>query len=714
MTLNSSKFVGIQFQNKVGTLLINAEKVIFRPKLSPSEKAANIKPVARSWRWIAIDRIEVLDPPRNSPSFRSLKLKSKVAAQKAVTLVIPTDVLDDVVEDMNKRLSKEAMGFEGSLSPQVQKKMAPVQLRRKSSGPILMQTIDEASLEDSSTVQKTSRKQAKSSRRASMPEITTAKKTPTKKEQDKKTEKGPTKPTQSAKGSTKTKKETQPEPVPAATEPATNKEEVLVQQAEEPTPQAERSLLSAVTAVTQRITEPIQKQVKTHTKFPLLKPPESHRHKEEEEDEETEDEIPAEAAAVTAAADEDDSSPNASTTNKSQTKRPLLHFLKPPPPRRNITDEFDEEMKKTLESQAKTSPTASNAGSNNIKSKAKQKEDKEQKKASQNPNAGNKSKAKAKDKTRKKLPPPETNNKPKAKAAQKDTAQQKPKSAPPEEQSDAVPSPRRSSMFATPPPQAKPKAATTNKKRTSWTPSSEMVYTPPPARKEKVQREVVFNPMENENSSSPQKEIVFTPTTEEKEKVKKVTTTVKLLDEDETSASTSSSEGQPVEKSDAKPESKISPTKSVEDEDDSAGVLWNPKAPEHVFRMMILQHAANCDCAKGSCFYDPTCSDYKRILAHIVVCGDGDECDFERCRATKQFLLTMQLMQDFKHDGPVEEAHKDFLVNVGAVAPIPVIQMPTNLRGGNSDGLSVVSDSTWWSNDWGEVEKDMDDDDDSS
>jgi hypothetical protein len=157
--MTTSKYVGIQFQGKEGTLIIHSEKVIFRPKLTASEKEAAMTLVARSWRWAAIDRLEILDPPRQAPTHRSLKLKSKMAEHKAVTLIVPEDLLDDLVQDMNQRLSSNALGVEGIMSPVVKKNII-ITARRNSTGPLLVPSSEDTKLKTTSF----------RPRRASMPE----------------------------------------------------------------------------------------------------------------------------------------------------------------------------------------------------------------------------------------------------------------------------------------------------------------------------------------------------------------------------------------------------------------------------------------------------------------------------------------------------------------------------------------------------------------
>jgi TAZ zinc finger len=245
---------------------------------------------------------------------------------------------------------------------------------------------------------------------------------------------------------------------------------------------------------------------------------------------------------------------------------------------------------------------------------------------------------------------------------------------------------RKGSILATPPQPSKLKAAVN--KGNARAPPVDMVFTPPTRNKEKVAQEIVFTPPEQAKPKVRQ-DIIFTPTQQEKAKIKAPKTSTDL--EDYTSVDSNHDHPQLQQ-----PTSLVQPA--------ITGQIWNPQAPENVFRMMLLQHAANCPCARGRCEYDPTCSEYRNVLAHILTCSD-EECDVEKCRTTKQFLLTAQLMKEFNTNENAKEA-KDFLVGVGAVAPMSVIQLPMG------SGHSVLSDDqTWWSNDWGAVE-DINDDSD--
>lgn len=128
-------------------------------------------------------------------------------------------------------------------------------------------------------------------------------------------------------------------------------------------------------------------------------------------------------------------------------------------------------------------------------------------------------------------------------------------------------------------------------------------------------------------------------------------------------------------------------------QDEHTGALWNPNSPDNKFRMMILQHAAGCKLVKGKCPYDPICSDHRKVLEHIETCKD-DECQADRCRSTRDFLITMRLMMN---DNPAaDKTTKDFLVGMGAVAPVPVIDIGGQTNPNEWDAFSTVSDGTWF------------------
>jgi hypothetical protein len=132
--------------------------------------------------------------------------------------------------------------------------------------------------------------------------------------------------------------------------------------------------------------------------------------------------------------------------------------------------------------------------------------------------------------------------------------------------------------------------------------------------------------------------------------------------------------------------------------------IWSPKAPENRFRLMLYKHAAACQCKKGCCEYDPECTELKTILNHMDTCSNP-QCDFEGCVRAKQFLLTMRLMMQ-QPDEVKRGVHNEFLSSVGAIAPIPVVQIPF---GDDDDGDDNASTGSDWSNisdlgSWGGVE----------
>ena len=102
----------------------------------------------------------------------------------------------------------------------------------------------------------------------------------------------------------------------------------------------------------------------------------------------------------------------------------------------------------------------------------------------------------------------------------------------------------------------------------------------------------------------------------------------------------------------------------------------------------------------GACPYDPICAEYRKILGHVETCRD-DECSADKCRSTKKFLVTMRLLmqKDSHHkqeDYEGSSEMKDFLVGVGAVAPLSFVHVERR-AGKNSDAFSAVSDATWLS-----------------
>ena len=146
----------------------------------------------------------------------------------------------------------------------------------------------------------------------------------------------------------------------------------------------------------------------------------------------------------------------------------------------------------------------------------------------------------------------------------------------------------------------------------------------------------------------------------------------------------------------------VSPSKSPSKDPSGGSLLMNPEAPENKFRMMALQHAATCqpslNSGRGVCPYDPICGEYRKILEHVESCDD-EECTSEKCRSTKQFLVTMRLLEKTKKDGiNMEESseQKDFLVGVGAVAPLSFVHVPEQPHEGKfSDTCSAMTDPSW-------------------
>mgnify|MGYP003871262177 CR=1 FL=1 len=146
--------------------------------------------------------------------------------------------------------------------------------------------------------------------------------------------------------------------------------------------------------------------------------------------------------------------------------------------------------------------------------------------------------------------------------------------------------------------------------------------------------------------------------------------------------------------------------------------IFNPDAPENRFRMMILSHAAICTCLDDECIYDPTCTEYKDLLLHMEDCPN-DHCGYPNCRPTKEFVTTMQVMTEFQNSNSANivydheeyqeermkdnsgreqnveaaaafEAEKDYLVESGAIAPVPFLEC--------DDDKSIESSGTWFSN----------------
>jgi len=137
--------------------------------------------------------------------------------------------------------------------------------------------------------------------------------------------------------------------------------------------------------------------------------------------------------------------------------------------------------------------------------------------------------------------------------------------------------------------------------------------------------------------------------------------------------------------------------------------LWDPNAPQNKFRIMALKHAATCQVAAakgGGCPCDPICGQYRAILHHVETCRKSDDCPVERCQSTKTFLLTMSMMEGT----PEQELEnysekKDFLVSVGAVAPLAYVHVKHKVGARNGDNLSSQSDhstlmSSTHSSDW--------------
>lgn len=127
-------------------------------------------------------------------------------------------------------------------------------------------------------------------------------------------------------------------------------------------------------------------------------------------------------------------------------------------------------------------------------------------------------------------------------------------------------------------------------------------------------------------------------------------------------------------------------------------VLWNPDSPENKFKMMILSHAASCREKKGSCPYDPVCSEHQNLLEHIEKCTEDADCTYPRCVPTRNFLVTMRLMEK---GGANDASTKDFLVGMGAIAPVPVIDISALSEcckpvSGDWDAFSAVSNTSWW------------------
>lgn len=170
-------------------------------------------------------------------------------------------------------------------------------------------------------------------------------------------------------------------------------------------------------------------------------------------------------------------------------------------------------------------------------------------------------------------------------------------------------------------------------------------------------------------------------------------------DDSSTSDLSSASEGQHKPAS-AKP---LSPSKSpCKDPSGGSSLLMNPEAPENKFRMMALQHAATCqpslNSGRGVCPYDPICGEYRKILEHVESCNE-EECTSDKCRSTKQFLVTMRLLEKSKNNGIDMEGsseQKDFLVGVGAVAPLSFVHVPEHPHEGKfSDTCSAMTDPSW-------------------
>lgn len=123
-----SRYEDVLYRDKPGTLIINPDKVVFRPK----EDAAP----GRSWRWSAIDRVEVMDPDRGSPH-RILKLKSSSCDKRTISITIPRKILSDILQDMNRCLAAQpdSLGVEGPVQQKAHlqhKQVAPVGHRRRS------------------------------------------------------------------------------------------------------------------------------------------------------------------------------------------------------------------------------------------------------------------------------------------------------------------------------------------------------------------------------------------------------------------------------------------------------------------------------------------------------------------------------------------------------------------------------------------------------
>lgn len=131
MTVEStvpSRYEDVLYRDKPGTLIVSADKVVFRPNVDAAP--------GRSWRWSAIDRVEVMDPDRGSPH-RILKLKSSSCDKKTISLTIPGKILADILRDMNQCLAAQpdSLGVEGPVqnSSHLQhKQVAPVGHRRRS------------------------------------------------------------------------------------------------------------------------------------------------------------------------------------------------------------------------------------------------------------------------------------------------------------------------------------------------------------------------------------------------------------------------------------------------------------------------------------------------------------------------------------------------------------------------------------------------------
>jgi TAZ zinc finger len=707
-TTTSKKYVGIVFQGKEGNLVINSEKVIFRPSRTASDKEM---PVARSWRWAAIDRLEILDPPRsNSIPHRSVKLKSKVAEHKAVTLEVHQDLLDDLVRDVNQRLSvssnSSSLGVvEGSTAPVIKKKISFAQQQQQQHQPAAtrrnsnLATNTNANTNPSPSSLKTTG--GSTGRRASMPE-----------QQPRPQRVAPKENTTTnpflAMSLPLTPTNTNTATATAAAAAAANHQEGD----DKPSPKGLTKIKASVKAAVKT----------TSSKIPLLL---NNNNKTPQAQQKTQPETTTAATSfgtfeaetsilITEDQKSDESSPPILV---SPIKRPLLGFLRPPTPRRNLSDEYKNEILMATK-QLRHVPTTSNGITNSKPKAAPNKHHKETTTANH-----------PKNKWTEKAP---NNNYYLNNNSNKETDHRN-KEPPPtkEKQTDTkiVANNRKNSILATPPTPNKPKAAATtvnnnnNNKGTTWTPPVDKIFTPPTGNKEKVDKETLSTSPQGrqQDKNIPPKfrqDIVFTPTQQEKGKIIMITapnTNTDLLQlqvEDETSVSTiCSSENRnhndprqqrPTSKKEGQQPPK---TTTATTTTTTASQIWNPQAPENVFRMMILQHAANCPCARGQCEYEPTCSEYKKILAHILTCTEGDECSIEKCRSTKQFLLTVQLMKEFETNQQHAKEAKDFLVGVGAVAPLSFIQLPVG------SAHSVLSDDqTWWSNDWGAVENDDDSD----